>query len=595
MSSPVGSSNPCAVADDQRGVLRAEEPGAEGGRAEEPLRGDADEVRQVGRRVAELLGRRASRASGTGSAPCGRLAGPQQVRGPAVVALLRGHRRGRRRGWSPCLASFGRCSPILQAGGGGGDLLERPAVGVAGLQVAQCRSWLGPPFIHSRMHDRFRLRVVVGGGLGEPAEPAGRRTRAGADGADAEEDGGESQGMRRRRSRGHESVRSGVECSELSVPWSHRAARRCRARVGRPARPRSQSRSVVEQELGAVQQHPEHVGQRLLLVAGRAAAVDVAGELLPLLRRSAGGSARPGTAPRPAARCPGTGRRRPPPAPRCGRGSSGRPTSWPFIIISACRIDVCVSVGFARRRRTGCGTGSAGRSVAERRRTAGSAVRRFCGTRSRPGSCRRSGRRSAPSGSSGRTAAGRPASGASAGWSAGTPCCAVIARIRTRLSNLAGGERPGQLVEQLRVARRVVVARLVHRVDEPDAEEVRPHPVGQVAGEERVVRGGQPVGQLLPRGAVGGPVRAGCRRRTARSTVLVGVRDGRAGSARTAAAAGRRSSAATGGSGVNSPKNAANSQNCSWVYGANGWSWHWAHSSFTPRNSRLTVAPGSPA
>ncbi len=45
------------------------------------------------------------------------------------------------------------------------------------------------------------------------------------------------------------------------------------------------------------------------------------------------------------------------------------------------------------------------------------------------------------------------------------------------------------------------------------------------------------------------------------------------------------------GSGFISAKNAANSQNCSRVYGANGWSWHWAHSSFTPRNSRLTADP----
>jgi hypothetical protein len=45
-----------------------------------------------------------------------------------------------------------------------------------------------------------------------------------------------------------------------------------------------------------------------------------------------------------------------------------------------------------------------------------------------------------------------------------------------------------------------------------------------------------------------------------------------------------------GGSGVNSPKNAANCQNWSRLYAANGWSWHWAHSSFTPRKARVTVA-----
>ena len=33
-------------------------------------------------------------------------------------------------------------------------------------------------------------------------------------------------------------------------------------------------------------------------------------------------------------------------------------------------------------------------------------------------------------------------------------------------------------------------------------------------------------------------------------------------------------------------KNAAVSQNCFRDQRANGWSWHWAHSIFTPRNSR---------
>ena len=42
--------------------------------------------------------------------------------------------------------------------------------------------------------------------------------------------------------------------------------------------------------------------------------------------------------------------------------------------------------------------------------------------------------------------------------------------------------------------------------------------------------------------------------------------------------------------GWTSAKNAASSQNCSFLYGANGWLWHWAHSSFTPRNSRLAAA-----
>src|SRR5262249_47594531 len=39
--------------------------------------------------------------------------------------------------------------------------------------------------------------------------------------------------------------------------------------------------------------------------------------------------------------------------------------------------------------------------------------------------------------------------------------------------------------------------------------------------------------------------------------------------------------------GCTSAKNAASSQNCSFLYGANGWLWHWAHSILTPRKSRL--------
>src|SRR4029079_19708207 len=39
--------------------------------------------------------------------------------------------------------------------------------------------------------------------------------------------------------------------------------------------------------------------------------------------------------------------------------------------------------------------------------------------------------------------------------------------------------------------------------------------------------------------------------------------------------------------GWTSAKKAASSQNCSFLYGANGWLWHWAHSILTPMNSRL--------
>ena len=45
---------------------------------------------------------------------------------------------------------------------------------------------LGPPFIHSRMHDRFGLVFGCLGGQGQLAQPAGHR-HGGADRADAEQ------------------------------------------------------------------------------------------------------------------------------------------------------------------------------------------------------------------------------------------------------------------------------------------------------------------------------------------------------------------------------------------------------------------------
>src|SRR4051812_31227065 len=40
-------------------------------------------------------------------------------------------------------------------------------------------------------------------------------------------------------------------------------------------------------------------------------------------------------------------------------------------------------------------------------------------------------------------------------------------------------------------------------------------------------------------------------------------------------------------------KNAANSQNWSFDHDANGWAWHWAHSSLTPSTTRAVVAANS--
>ncbi len=54
-------------------------------------------------------------------------------------------------------------------------------------------------------------------------------------------------------------------------------------------------------------------------------------------------------------------------------------------------------------------------------------------------------------------------------------------------------------VEQLRVARLVLVVEIVDRIDQSDAEHEAPEPVHGRAGEERVVRGRQPPGERDPR------------------------------------------------------------------------------------------------
>ena len=56
----------------------------------------------------------------------------------------------------------------------------------------------------------------------------------------------------------------------------------------------------------------------------------------------------------------------------------------------------------------------------------------------------------------------------------------------------------GQGVQQRRVARRVGGAHVVDRLDQAAAEQVGDVAVDDVAGEEAVVRRGQPVGQRLP-------------------------------------------------------------------------------------------------
>ena len=55
----------------------------------------------------------------------------------------------------------------------------------------------------------------------------------------------------------------------------------------------------------------------------------------------------------------------------------------------------------------------------------------------------------------------------------------------------------GQVIEQLRIGRRVAGANVVDRIDDAGAEQVAPHPVDKALGEVLVVLGGEPGGELL--------------------------------------------------------------------------------------------------
>ena len=81
------------LAHDQRGILGAEESGAERGRVEAAVGRNAHEARQLGVAPLQLLGH--ERAQGrVVDRPLLRVAGAEVERRAAVVALLRAHRRG---------------------------------------------------------------------------------------------------------------------------------------------------------------------------------------------------------------------------------------------------------------------------------------------------------------------------------------------------------------------------------------------------------------------------------------------------------------------------------------------------------------------
>ena len=150
------------------------------------------------------------------------------------------------------------------------------------------------------------------------------------------------------------------------------------------------------------------------------------------------------------------------------------------------------------------------------------------------------------------------------------------------------GELPGQLVEQLGVARRVLVAQVVDRVDQAGAEEQGPDPVDRGAGEVRVVAATSPSrpGSAratpceLPVGLAAVEEAGLDHLRRCRGSPARGGRGPR-GPGRSRVALARRSTPA---------KKAASAQNWSRFQCANGWSWHWAHSSRTPRKTRAVLA-----
>ena len=85
---------------------------------------------------------------------------------------------------------------------------------------------------------------------------------------------------------------------------------------------------------------------------------------------------------------------------------------------------------------------------------------------------------------------------------------------------LGVGERPAEFFEQLGVGRLVVLAGLVDRVEDAVAEEVRPHPVRHVLGEERVLGAGEPVREFLSRAAVLAPSSGSVPSKNRATTVL---------------------------------------------------------------------------
>ena len=144
-----------------------------------------------------------------------------------------------------------------------------------------------------------------------------------------------------------------------------------------------------------------------------------------------------------------------------------------------------------------------------------------------------------------------------------------------------GGEVVGQQVE--RRGKLAGGGQVVDRLDQRPAEQQGPDAVDRGAGEVRVRRVDDPGGELLARAARG---RAAARDGTARagSTVVGSLVLRSSGLYVLSPSRMPRRLELT------PPKNAARPWKSACFQGWNGWSWHWAQSSRTPRNARATRA-----
>ncbi|MBA4188092.1 MAG: hypothetical protein C0467_08740 [Planctomycetaceae bacterium] len=254
---------------------------------------------------------------------------------------------------------------------------------------------------------------------------------------------------------------------------------------------------MVEQELGAVQQHPEHVGQRFLLVVGRATAIDVARELLQFLGARVACERGHEQGRDSLLRVP-------------SRHIHDRAENLALLDARDVRDELAVHQhqGLEDRRVRFRRLLVRGEAVQER---TSRVVRLLVEVEL------------VLPHEAGLAVAGRGdhrveqlGGGQPLQAHLGETLRVGLARVRhlaRQLIRLRPGdpshqgaivelgidERLAEIFEQLRVARRVVVARLVNGVLNPEAEEVCPHPVHRVLGEVRVCWVGEPCREFLAR------------------------------------------------------------------------------------------------